>query len=157
MGPGMMSNPYQLQTVDENKQKVYDEEMAKHYSASAEQRQAIVVKQHEIATLLVDPKTSKDALIEKQKELQELMNTLQRDELSFRWDLRQKYPEMASDIYGGCLAPAAGYGGAAMMGYGSYGPDMMGPDDYGVRGSGGMMGNDRWNWRKREPLRENSR
>lgn len=160
MGPGMMGQGYnsaQRSSVDEETQKAYDGEMEKHYKATADQRQEIVVKQHEIATLLVNSKTTKDELINKQKEMQELMNVMQRDELSFRWDLHQKYPEMAPDLYRGCLAPAAGYGGPGMKGYGPYGRSMMDSDDYEGWGHDGMMGSGWGNRRNREHLRDKSK
>lgn len=160
MGPGMMGQGYSTidrSSLDEEKLKVYDEEMAAHYKDTANQRQEIIVKQHEIATLLVNPKTTKKELLEKQMELQELMNTLQREELSFRWDQHKKYPEMTPDIYGGCLVPAAGYGGGpGMMDYGSYGQDMMDPDGYDDHGYG-MMGGYGWrNWKNSAPRRDKS-
>lgn len=159
MGPGMMGQRYsasQRSSVDEATQKAYDEEMAKHYANTADQRQDILVKQHEMATLLVKTKTTKEELLDKQKELQDLMNSLQREELSFRWDLHKKYPQMAPDVYGGCLGPAAGYGGPEMMGNGYYGHGMMNPNDYDEHGRG-MMGSGWGNWRNWWPWRDKSR
>jgi hypothetical protein len=159
MGPGMMGEEYstiESAPLDEEKLKAYDEELAGHYTDTANQRQDIIVKQHEMATLLVDSKTTRDELIAKQKELQELVNALQREELVFRWDLHKKYPEMSPDIYGGCLAPAAGYGdGAGMMDYGSYGRDMMNSDDYKDHGYR-MRGYGRRNWNNRSQVPDTS-
>jgi len=128
-----------------------------HYKDTADLRQKIWTKQHEIATLLSNPKTSKESLLAQQAELQKLINDLQRQQLAFRWDFYQKHPQLAPDAYGGAfglgmcieggpdtMGPGMmGYGyGAGMMGYGSgygYGPGKMG---YGS-GAGygpGMMG-----------------
>jgi hypothetical protein len=166
MGPEMMGQGYgerYRSSADEGKLKAYDEEMEKHYKSTASQRQEILVKQHEMATLLINTKTTKDELMEKQKELQGLMNTLQREELSFRWDIHKKYPEMSPDVYGGCLEPAAGsggammgYGGAGMMGYGYYGHGMMDSDDYDEHGRG-MMGSGWGNWRRWWPWRDKAK
>jgi len=84
---GMMEQGYGARyraSVDEAVLKAYGEEMEKHYQDTASRRQEILVKQHEIATMLIDTKSTKEALLEKQKELQGLMNTLQQEELSFR-------------------------------------------------------------------------
>lgn len=145
MGPGMMGPGYgdfQGMPVDEAKLKAYREEIAKHYKDTAEQRREIAVKQHEMATLLIKTTTTKKELLEKQKELQALMNGMQREELSFRWDIREKYPEMTQDMYGGCLGPAAGFGGVGMMNQNRYGRGMMDRDDYDHRGQG-MMNSDK--------------
>lgn len=148
MGPGMMEREYgvrQRSSLDEDKLKAYDEEMEEHYKNTTSQRQEILVKQHEMATLLINPKTTKDVVLDKQKELQNLMNSFQRQELSFRWDIYKKYPELTPDMYGGCLGLVTGYRGARMMGYGSC-RGMMNPDNYDENGPGMMPG---WrNWRK---------
>jgi len=133
-------------SVDEETLKAYDEEMEKHSKDTANQRQDILVKQHEMATLLINRKTTKDELMGKQKELQGLMNAWQQEELSFRWDIHKKYPEMTPDVYGGCLGTAAGNGGAGMMGQGYYGQGMMNPDDPDGRNRG-MRGSGRNKWR----------
>ena len=99
MGPEMMDQRYNVQqrtSVDEDKLKAYNEEMEKHYKNTASQRQEILVMQHEIATLLINTKTTKDVVLDKQKELQVLMNNLQRQELSFRWDIHKKISGISS-------------------------------------------------------------
>jgi Skp family chaperone for outer membrane proteins len=149
MGPGMMGHMYGEPTSEADKEKVesYRKEVEKQLEDTADLRQNIWVKQHEMSTLLASPKTSKKELLEKQKELQKLMNELQRKELAFRWELDKKFPEMAPDMYGGCYGPAMGHGmgmacgGPGMMGYGGhgYGPGMMGHGGHGY-GHGMMMG-----------------
>ena len=150
-GPGMMEQGYSASPrsfVDEETLKAYDEEMEKHDKDTANQRLDILVKQHEMATLLINPKTTKDELMVKQKELQGSMNAWQQAELSFRWDIHKKYPEMTPDVYGGCLASAAGNGGNGMMGRGNgmMGQGMMNPDDPDGHNRG-MMGSGRNKWR----------
>lgn len=147
MGPGMMTHMYgdSPSEVDKEKVEKYQEKIEKQFEGTADLRQNIWVKQHEMATLLASPKTSKQELLEKQKELQKLMNELQQKELAFRWELDKEFPEMASDMYGGCYGPAMGYGmgmacgGPGMMGGYGHGSGMMGYGGYGY-GHGMMMG-----------------
>lgn len=119
----------------------------KHYQDTAKLRENIWIKRHEMATLLADPKTEKEELLKKQAELQKLVNELQRKQLIFRWELRQKYPQQAPDPYGGCYGPGlcfeddnqtgrppyGGYGrgrGWMHRGYGGH-HGMMSPWGYG--------------------------
>jgi len=142
MGSGMMTPGYsdsERTPVDEEKIKGYNEEFAKHNKDIADQQRAILVKKHEMAILLIKTTTTKEELLEKQKELQVLMNALQREMLSFRWEMNKKYPEMTSDMYRGCLGSVASFGGHGMREKGFYGPGMMDADDYDEHGPGGMM------------------
>jgi|GEM_PF-6382812 len=86
----------------------YHDEMARFYRESADLRNNIWEKVHLFANLLADPGTGKDEILSLQEEIQELTNELQRQELSFRWDLNNLYPELAIDKYRGCLGAATG-------------------------------------------------
>lgn len=150
MGSEMMMDSYrgsQQTPVDEEKMKAYNEEFAKHHIDIADQQREIIVKRHEMAILLLKTTTTKEELLEKQKELQGLMNALQSEMLSFRWEMNKKYPDMAPDIYRGCLGSGAGFGGAGMMEKGLFGPGMMDREDLDEHRPG-MMGTGRGNWRK---------
>jgi len=86
----------------------YHDEMARFYRESADLRNNIWEKVHLFANLLADPGTGKDEILSLQEEIQQLTNELQRQELSFRWDLNNLYPELAIDKYRGCLGAATG-------------------------------------------------
>ena len=128
------------QTVDPQKAQEYYQVWQKHGTDTADLREKIWVKRHEMATLLADRNTKKEDLLAKQAELQKLVNQLQNQELAFRWELYQKDPSLAPDAYGGAYGPGMCLDGGGMMGGygGGYGPGMMG--GYGGGYGPGMMG-----------------
>lgn len=94
--------------VDEAILDNYHEEIAGFYKTSAAVRQHIWEKSRLFAKLLTDPETSKASIMTMQREIQQMTIKLQREELSFRWDLNNKFPEMATDRYRGCLSSSTG-------------------------------------------------
>ncbi len=94
--------------VDEQTLNDYHDEMAGFYSNSADLRHDIWQKIHLFADMLTNPDTTKEEVLAIQQEIQVLSNELQRKELSFRWDLNSRYPELATDKYRGCLGAATG-------------------------------------------------
>ena len=58
--------------------------------------------------MLTNPDTTKAEVLTIQQEIQVLTSELQREELSFRWDLNSQFPELATDKYRGCLGAATG-------------------------------------------------
>ncbi len=94
--------------VDEKTLNAYHNEMTKFYRDSADLRHDIWRKTHLFARLLSDPDTTKTKALAIQQEIQVLTSELQREELSFRWDLNSQFPELATDKYRGCLGAATG-------------------------------------------------
>ena len=94
--------------VEEKTLNAYHDEIAKFYSDSADLRHDIWEKTHLFARLLTYPDTTKAEVLTIQQEIQVLTNELQREELSFRWDLNSRFPELATDKYRGCLSSATG-------------------------------------------------
>ncbi len=94
--------------VDEQTLNDYHDEMAIFYSNSAELRHDIWEKIHLFATMLTNPGTTKAEALTIQLEIQVMTNELQKEELSFRWDLNSRFPELATDKYRGCLGAATG-------------------------------------------------
>ena len=94
--------------VDEKTLNAYHDEMAKFYQDSADLRHDIWEKTHLFAKLLTYPDTTKAEALTIQQEIQVLTSELQREELSFRWDLNSQFPELATDKYRGCLGAATG-------------------------------------------------
>lgn len=94
--------------VDEETLNAYHSEIARFYQDSAELRHQIWEKSHLFANMLIDPATSKEEILAVQQEIQTMTNELQREELSFRWDLHNQFPELATDRYRGCLSAATG-------------------------------------------------
>ena len=94
--------------VDEVTLNAYHDEMARFYRDSADLRHQIWEKSHLFAKLLTNPDTSKATVLSLQQEIQFMTNELQREELSFRWDLNSQFPELATDKYRGCLSTATG-------------------------------------------------
>jgi hypothetical protein len=122
----------------QNQFQSYWEAQQQHWQKTAKLRQQVVLDQYELATMMINPKTTEDALLKKQREWQEARAKLEREQLVFQFQIRQKYPELA-DSYVMMGYGMGGYG----MGYGM-GPGMMG---YGMGGYGmgygmgpGMMG-----------------
>jgi hypothetical protein len=94
--------------VNEQTLNDYHDEMARFYSSSAELRHDIWGKIHLFADLLANPDTTKAEVLTLQQEIQVMNNELQGEELSFRWDLNSRFPELATDKYRGCLGAATG-------------------------------------------------
>jgi hypothetical protein len=94
--------------VDENILGAYHDEMVKFYQNSLGLRHDIWGKINLFAIQLADTETDKEEVLATQREIQELNNQLQREELSFRWDLNSQFPELATDKYRGCLGAATG-------------------------------------------------
>ena len=147
------------QTIEPQKAQEYYKAWEQHNADTADLRDKIWVKRHEMATLLADRNTKKEDLLKKQGELQQLINQLQSQELAFRWDMYQKDPSLAPDAYGGAFGAGMcldddrmgdydnDYGPGMMGGYGpgmmgGYGPAMMGGYGPGMMGGygPGMMG-----------------
>lgn len=87
-------------------------EQAKHAEETAALRRSILVKQHEMAAIFLNPASRLEDLLKKHKELQEIQNELEEQNLTFRWNLSRKYPETATGMMGGCMM------GGGMMGHG---------------------------------------
>ena len=94
--------------VDEQTLNDYHDEMARFYRNSAELRHDIWETIHLFASLLSTPDTTKQEALAIQQEIMAMTNELQREELSFRWDLNSRFPELATDKYRGCLGAATG-------------------------------------------------
>ena len=94
--------------VDEETLNAYHDEIARFYRASADLRHLIWERSHLFAKLLTNPDTNKVEVLTLQQEIQLMTSELQREELSFRWDLNSQFPELATDKYRGCLASATG-------------------------------------------------
>lgn len=94
--------------VEEETLNAYHDEIARFYRETADLRHQIWEKSHLFARLLTDPDSSKDNALALQHEIQLMTNTLQREELSFHWDLNNHFPELATDRYRGCLSGATG-------------------------------------------------
>ncbi len=94
--------------VDEQTLNAYHDEMARFYTNSADLRHDIWERIHLFADMLTNPDTTKEEVLAIQHEIQLLANDLQRKELSFRWDLNSRFPELATDKYRGCLGAATG-------------------------------------------------
>ena len=109
--PPMSEQQQQALQAGTEREQEYRQAWQQHMEETRDLRHEIAVKQHEMATMLVKPEeTSEQELLAQQKEIQKLQNELQRKQLAFRWKMRQQYPEVATDIYGGCFAPAMGLG-----------------------------------------------
>jgi hypothetical protein len=94
--------------VDENRLNAYHDELVKYYQNSTGLRHDIWEKIHLFASQLADPETAKEEVVATQQDIQELNNELEREELSFRWDLNSRFPDLATDKYRGCLGAATG-------------------------------------------------
>ncbi|MFO7606042.1 MAG: hypothetical protein R6W72_07070 [Desulfurivibrionaceae bacterium] len=98
--------------ISEKTLDAYHIEMSAFYSESAYLRHSIREKIHLFANLLASPDTDKGEIMALQREIQMQSNELQTRELSFRWDLHSRFPELATDKYRGCLGAATGTRGA---------------------------------------------
>ncbi|MDA8164957.1 MAG: hypothetical protein M0017_08000 [Desulfobacteraceae bacterium] len=134
-----------------------------HWTKTADQRQQVMIKQHELAATILNPKSTEEELLKKQRELQDARDGLEREQLTFEYQMKKKYPEIMESYgmmgygmgrgYGMGPGMMGGYGMApGMMGYGlaprwpGSGQGPMGPGMMGGRGpgmmqdQGGMMG-----------------
>lgn len=94
--------------VDEETLNAYHNEIAIFYKDSDELRHQIWEKSHLFARLLTNPDTSKTTIMDLQQEIQLLTVELQKEELSFHWDLNAQFPQLATDRYRNCLSAATG-------------------------------------------------
>jgi hypothetical protein len=94
--------------VDQETLNAYHDEMVEFYRDNADLRHTIWEKIHLFADLLTKFATDKEEILALQREIQELNNQLQNKELSFRWDLHNRFPELSGDKYRGCLGAATG-------------------------------------------------
>ena len=112
----------------------FQEAQQQYWSKTADLRQQVLLKQYELAAMMVNPKAKEDELLKKQRELQDVRAKLEKEQLVYMYQMRQKYPEVMGSYGMGCGMPGGGYGmGYGMMG-GGYG---MG---YGMMGGGYGMG-----------------
>ncbi|MGE5247814.1 MAG: hypothetical protein ACM3L8_05660 [Verrucomicrobiota bacterium] len=137
----------------------FQEARQQQWRRTAELRQQVLLERSELATMMVNPKTTEDALLKKQRELQESRAKLEKEQLLFLYRMKRQYPEIAESYgltgYGMGMGPyGMGYGmmggaygmGPGMMGYGmGTGPCGMGYGmGYGMSGGyhmgPGMMG-----------------
>ena len=117
----------------------FQEAQQQYWSKTADLRQQVLLKQYELAALMVNPKAKEDELLKKQRELQDVRAKLEKEQLVYMYQMRQKYPEVMGSYGMGCGMPGGGYGmGYGMMGGGyGMGPCGMG---YGMPGGGYGMG-----------------
>ncbi|MDF1576909.1 MAG: hypothetical protein P1P81_00510 [Desulfobulbales bacterium] len=94
--------------IDKETLDAYHDEMTRFYTNSADLRHAIREKIDLFAKLLTEADTDKEEIMMIQQEIQALTGELQRAELSFRWDLNRRFPELATDKYRSCLGAATG-------------------------------------------------
>jgi hypothetical protein len=118
----------------------FREAQQQQWRKTADLRQQVLLDRSELTTMLVNPKTTEDALLKKQRELQESRAKLEKEQLLFLYQMKRKYPEVMESY--GMMGYGTGMGAYGMMGGGyGMGPGMMG---YGM-GTGygmgpGMMG-----------------
>lgn len=113
----------------QNQFQAFREAHQQHWRKTADMRQQVRLKELELATMMVNPKSTEDELLKKQRELQDVRANLEKEHLTFMYQMKQKYPEVMESH--------------SMMGYGmGMGPCGMGSGMIG-RGHGmghGMMG-----------------
>ena len=139
----------------QNQFQAFQEAQQQHWRKTADMRQQLRLKKLELAAMMVNPKSTEDELLKKQRELQDARGILEKEHLAFLYQMKKKYPE-AMEYHGmmgysmgmkpcdmGCGMMGRGHGmGHGMMGCHHMGPGMMG---YGM-GMGpcgmdhGMMG-----------------
>jgi len=126
--------------------KAYHWAWKKFGDETAELREQLWLKRHQMAALLANPETKQEELLAKQQEILDLQGDYQRRSLRFLWELNRRFPGLAQDPYGGCYGPAMGlesgpgpglapppqapgfgYGGGYRPGYGGSGPEGYGP------------------------------
>jgi len=124
----------------QNQYQAFQEAQQQYWSKTADLRQQVLLKQYELAALMVNPKAKEDELLKKQRELQDVRAKLEKEQLVFSYQMKRKYPEVMGS-YGamGSGMMGGGYGmGSGMMGGGyGMGSGMMG-GGYGM--GPGMMG-----------------
>lgn|GEM_PF-2136664 len=113
---------------------------------TAELREQLWLKRHQMAALLANPETKQEELLAKQQEILDLQGDYQRRSLRFLWELNRRFPGLAQDPYGGCYGPAMGLEsgpgpvpGGPGFGCGP-GPGMAPPPQSGDWGYGGGYG-----------------
>lgn len=125
----------------ESGQKQYQafrEAQQQYWSRTADLRQQVLLKQYELAALMVNPKSKEDELLKKQRELQDVRAKLEKEQLAYMYQMRRKYPEVMGS-HGMGYGMMGGYGmGYGMMG-GGYGMGSCGMG-YGMTGGGYGMG-----------------
>lgn len=116
----------------------FQEARQQYWSRTADLRQQVLLKQYELAALMVNPKSKEDDLLKKQRELQDVRAKLEKEQLAYMYQMRRKYPEVMGS-YGMGYGMMGGYGmGYGMMG-GGYGMGSCGMG-YGMTGGGYGMG-----------------
>jgi len=115
----------------------FQESQQQYWSKTADLRQQVLLKQYELAALMVNPKAKEDELLKKQRELQDVRAKLEKEQLVYMFQMRRKYPEVMGS-YGMGYGMTGGYHhmGPGMMG-GGYG---MGPCGMGYGMPGGGYG-----------------
>ena len=124
----------------QNQYQAFQEAQQQYWSKTADLRQQVLLRQYELAALMVNPKSKEDELLKKQRELQDVRAKLEKEQLVYMYQMKRKYPDVMGS-YGtmGSGMMGGGYGmGSGMMGSGyGMGPGMMG-GGYGM--GPGMMG-----------------
>ncbi len=121
MGPGMMGGygygpGWTNQNVDPEKAKSFYAAQEKFFRDTEKLRQEIYAKRLELQAMYANPKTSKDDLIAKQREVLALRDQLAEKRLSFRKDIQDKYPELSYGWGRGWHRGGWGMGPGMMMG-----------------------------------------
>ena len=127
------------QTESGQKQyQAFQEAQQQYWSKTADLRQQVLLKQYELAALMVNPKSKEDELLKKQRELQDVRAKLEKEQLVYMYQMRRKYPDVMESYGMSCGMMGGGYGmGCGMMGGYGMGPCGMG---YGMPGGGYGMG-----------------
>lgn len=153
MGPGMMGGGFGpgwgAANVDPEQAKAFRAEVKKFYDDNQTLRQEVRSKRLELRALMINPKSTKESLLAKQKEMFQLRDQLATKRLIFRKDLQTKYPELAKFGWGrgfnrghgrGDFGPGYGRGGyGPRHGRGDFGPG-YGRGGYGPRHGRGDFG-----------------
>jgi hypothetical protein len=108
-----------------------------HWRKTADLRQQVLLDQAELRAMMINPKTTQDALLKKQGELQESRAKLEKEQLLFLFQMKRKYPDVMEPY--GMMGYGAGMGPYG-MGYGMMGGYPMGPGMMGYGMGYGMMG-----------------
>jgi len=126
----------------QNQYQAFQEAQQQYWSKTADLRQQVLLKQYELAALMVNPKAKEDELLKKQQELQDVRAKLEKEQLVFSYQMKRKYPEvmgsygaMGSGMMGGGYGMGSGMMGGG-MGYGTMGGGM----GYGTMGGHHHMG-----------------
>jgi hypothetical protein len=102
----------------ENRFHAFQEARQHHWWKTADMRQQVRLKMLELAAMMANPKSTEDELLKKQGELQGARAILEKEQLSFLYQMKQKYPE----VVGSCGMSGHGMGmGPCGMGCGTMG------------------------------------